>query len=62
MVCMLHLILIGKLTKGLEGKPDTTFSILDEDFVALSEGKANPQNLVMTVRYNVVNLIGKNED
>ena len=40
---------VGKMTKGLEGKPDTTFVILDDDFMALATGKANPQNLVMTV-------------
>ena len=40
---------VGKMTKGLEGKPDTTFVILDDDFMALAQGKANPQNLVMSV-------------
>ncbi|OAY50932.1 sterol carrier protein 2 [Manihot esculenta] len=35
----------GKVTKGPYegGKPDATFSIKDEDFVKLSEGKMNPQ-------------------
>nr|AGT97317.1 EG964 [Manihot esculenta]AGT97322.1 EG964 [Manihot esculenta]AGT97327.1 EG964 [Manihot esculenta]AGT97332.1 EG964 [Manihot esculenta] len=35
----------GEVTKGPYegGKPDATFSIKDEDFVKLSEGKLNPQ-------------------
>ncbi|WCJ35418.1 sterol carrier protein 2 [Euphorbia peplus] len=35
----------GKVTKGAyeEGKPDATFSLKDEDFVRLAEGKLNPQ-------------------
>ncbi|XP_065848049.1 sterol carrier protein 2 [Euphorbia lathyris] len=35
----------GKVTKGAyeEGKPDATFSLKDEDFVKLAEGKLNPQ-------------------
>nr|AGT97330.1 EG964 [Manihot glaziovii] len=35
----------GDVTKGPYegGKPDATFSIKDEDFVKLSEGKLNPQ-------------------
>ena len=36
-----RLSLLGKLIRGLEGKPDTTFVILDEDFMALAQGKAN---------------------
>lgn len=34
----------GKVYKGsLEGKPDATFSFVDDDFVAISSGKLNPQ-------------------
>nr|AAY42079.1 sterol carrier protein-2 [Euphorbia lagascae] len=35
----------GTVTKGeyKEGKPDATFSLKDEDFVKLAEGKLNPQ-------------------
>ena len=45
-----NLTRVGSMTKGLVGKPDTTFAILDDDFMALAQGKANPQNLVMSVR------------
>ena len=52
------------MTKGLVGKPDTTFAILDDDFMALAQGKANPQNLVMSVRIAsvVITWAGKDED
>ena len=30
------IILIGKVTKGKEGKADTTFVMLDEDFVKMA--------------------------
>ena len=34
----------GKVTKGpYEGKPDATFSFSDNDFMAISMGKLNPQ-------------------
>ncbi|XP_050211513.1 sterol carrier protein 2 [Mercurialis annua] len=34
----------GKVSPGAyEGKPDATFSLKDEDFVKLAEGKLNPQ-------------------
>ncbi|KAI5059448.1 hypothetical protein GOP47_0025767 [Adiantum capillus-veneris] len=34
----------GKVYKGaFEGKPDATFSFVDDDFVAVSSGKLNPQ-------------------
>ncbi|EEF52404.1 sterol carrier protein 2 [Ricinus communis] len=35
----------GEVTKGPYegGKPDATFSLKDEDFVKLAEGKLNPQ-------------------
>ena len=29
----------GKVTKGKEGTPDTTFVMLDDDFILLSQGK-----------------------
>jgi len=37
----------GAVVKGEKGKPDVTFTISDSDFVALTNGKANPQNLFM---------------
>ncbi len=37
------------MTKGKEGKPDTTFVMLDDDFMLLAAGKLNPQNAFMTV-------------
>lgn len=43
------LVRIGKITEGKEGKPDTTFVMLDEDLVQLAAGKLNPQNAFMTV-------------
>ena len=49
MVKNMLLKVIGKIIKGLEGKPDTTFIISDDDFMSLASGKANAQNLVMTV-------------
>ncbi|KAH7306541.1 hypothetical protein KP509_22G017700 [Ceratopteris richardii] len=34
----------GKVYQGAyDGKPDATFSFVDDDFVALSSGKLNPQ-------------------
>ena len=54
--------IIGKVTKGKEGKPDTTFTMLDEDFLLLIDGKLNPQNAFMTVSIKFLNIIGKNED
>ncbi len=33
----------GKITKGKEGKPDTTFVILDDDLVGVLSQKTNPQ-------------------
>ena len=41
--------MLGKVTAGKEGKPDTTFTMLDDDFIALTDGKLNPQNAFMTV-------------
>lgn len=41
---------IGKITKGKEGKPDTTFVMLDDDLLLLAAGKLNAQNAFMTVR------------
>ena len=54
--------IIGKVTKGKEGKPDTTFTMLDEDFLLLIDGKLNPQNAFMTVSIKFLNIRGKNED
>lgn len=34
--------LIGKVTLGKEGTPDTTFVMLDADFEQLAAGKLNP--------------------
>ncbi len=41
--------IIGKITKGKEGKPDATFVMLDEDLLSLAAGKLNPQSAFMTV-------------
>ncbi len=35
-------MIIGKVVKGKEGKADTTFIMLDDDFVQLVDGKLNP--------------------
>ncbi|KAM3144367.1 hypothetical protein pb186bvf_003531 [Paramecium bursaria] len=37
----------GSLTKGKNGTADATFSLLDDDFILLSEGKLNPQQAFM---------------
>ena len=41
----------GRITEGkIDGlKPDCTFVMLDDDFVALAAGKLNPQNAFMQV-------------
>jgi len=37
----------GGITTGEKGKADVTFTLSDDDFVALTSGKANAQNLFM---------------
>jgi len=33
---------LGAIAKGKEGKPDATFTMLDDDFMELAAGKLNP--------------------
>ena len=46
----------GRIQEGkIEGlKPDCTFVMLDDDFVALTSGKLNPQNAFMQVSTKVI--------
>lgn len=37
----------GSYTKGKAGKPDATFTMLDDTLISLTEGKLNPQNAFM---------------
>ena len=56
---------IGKITAGKEGTADTTFIILDEDFLQLAAGKLNAQSAFMTVMNELVFMcicIGQDED
>ncbi len=43
-------MVIGKIIKGKHGKIDATFSMLDDDLVALSQGKISLQKALLKVR------------
>jgi len=44
----------GAIVHGTKGKPDVTFNLSDDDFIALTNGKANPQNLFMQGKLKLV--------
>ena len=43
----------GKISKGKEGKVDTTFIMFDEDILKMADGKLNPQNAFMTGKMKI---------
>jgi len=47
-------LFLGAIAKGKEGKPDATFTMLDDDFLELAAGKLNPQNAFMTVSRSIL--------
>jgi hypothetical protein len=54
--------------EGKHGYIDTTFAILDKDFIAMVSGKLNPKSALMTVSFQICSklritdfFLGKNE-
>ena len=43
----------GAIHNGKEGTPDATFTMLDDDFIALAQGKLNPQSAFMTGKMKI---------
>ena len=44
---------LGKISEGKHGYIDTTFALLDQDFMALVSGKLNPKSALITVSLNL---------
>lgn len=42
----------GSIKKGKEGKEDATFIILDDDLIAMAQGKLHPQQAFLEVNKN----------
>lgn len=44
-----HFCNLGSISKGKVGTADATFNMLDDDFIAMAQGKLNPQQAFMQV-------------